>query len=455
MSCYFTIFAVILSSIFLIIGYRSTKNIKNNDAYFLADRKLGVFAICMSLLATQLGGGVVLGTSELSYKYGIYGIFYTLGLSLGLIGITFFGARQLREKNIGTVAELFEKEYNSVFLRKVASAISIFSLYGILVSMIIGTRKLLVSFGIENEVILYAFWIVLIIYTVLGGMKAVVYTDVVQIIVIFLIFTVVVIYYLLKDFNYIQFAFENLLNTQNTNNVSFTPYILIPFLYVFIEQDMAQRFFSAKNTKVAYTSALLAGLLLLLFSFIPLVFGIAARKLGDVPDGGSAMTFFFIQTSNNFITSIAALAILCAIISTGDSLLCAISSNLMLDYFKKEDSLTYTRVFTVILGITAIIIANYFNDIVKVMLVGYEIMVCTLFLPIVACYFNFRKKAVFAYSSILLGLIGFLLHAKITAFFNCNITRELFCILLSLLAFPFSEIFERFYKPFQKEKMLK
>ena len=240
---YFIIFAVILSLIFLLIGYKSTKNIKSDDAYFLANRKLGVFVVCMSLLATQLGGGVVLGTSEFSYKYGIYGIFYTLGLSLGLMGIAFFGAKQLREKNIATVAELFEKEYNSVVLRKVASAISIFSLYGILVSLIIGTRKFLMSFGIENELVLYTFWTVLIIYTVLGGMKAVVYTDVVQIIVIFLVFIVVLAYYTFKNFEYIQFSFENLLNVQNTDNVSLTPYILVPFLYVFIEQDMAQRFF--------------------------------------------------------------------------------------------------------------------------------------------------------------------------------------------------------------------
>ena len=298
------------------------------------------------------------------------------------------------------------------------------------------------SFGIENELVLYTFWVVLIIYTVLGGMKAVVYTDVVQIIVIFLVFIVVLVYYTFKNFEYIQFSFENLLNVQNTDNVSFTPYILVPFLYVFIEQDMAQRFFSAKNTKTAYTSALLAGFLLLLFSFIPLIFGIAARKLSHIPDGGSVMIFFFTQTSNNFITSIAALAILCAIISTGDSLLCAISSNLTLD-FKRNNSksnLIYTRMLTMVLGVVSIIIANYFNDIMNAMLVSYEIMVCTLFLPIVACYFNFKKKTIFAYLSILLGLIGFLLHTKFTTFFNCNITKELFCILLSLLAFPLSNV---------------
>ena len=186
MSYYFIIFSAILLFIFIYIGYKSSKGISTNDSYFLADRKLGVISVSIALLATQLGAGVILGTSDFAYKYGIYGIFYSLGISLGLIAVAIFGAKQLREKNISTIAELFEKEYGSKFLRKIASAISIISLYGILISLIVGTRKLLIAFGIENEFVVYIFWTILILYTVLGGLKAIVYTDIVQIIFIFL-----------------------------------------------------------------------------------------------------------------------------------------------------------------------------------------------------------------------------------------------------------------------------
>ena len=447
MSYYFIILSIILFSVVLLISYKYSKGIDTDYNYFLVNRNLGIPSVCMSLLATQLGGGVILGTSDFSYKYGIYGIFYTLGLSLGLIVIAFFGAKQLREKNIVTIAELFEKEYNSILLRKVASIISIISLYGILISLIVGTRKFLSAFGIEEEWILYAFWMVLIVYTVLGGMKAVVYTDVVQIIAIFLIFIIVIAYYVIVKFEYIQFSLDNLLiSTQNTQNISFTPYILVPFLYVFIEQDVAQRFFSAKNPKIAYISTFLAGFFLLLFSLIPLIFGIAARNINDIPEGVNVMIFFFTQTSNSFIISIAAFAVLCAIISTGASLLCAISSNLTLDFKKNQSkgNLLYTRIITTILGGIAIIMANYFDDIISTMLLSYEVMVCTLFFPIVASYFKFKKRAIFAYISIFLGLIGFLLHTKFTVFFNYSITKELFSVLVSFLAFPLTTIYTKF-----------
>ena len=446
MSYYFITFSAILLFIFVYIGYKSSKGINTNDNYFLAGRSLGVISVSMSLLATQLGGAVILGTADSSYKYGIYGIFYSLGLSLGLVIIAIFGAKQLREKNISTIAELFEKEYKSKFLRKLASVISIISLYGILISLIVGTRKLLFAFVIENEVIVYIFWTVLILYTVLGGLKAVVYTDVVQIIFVFITFAIITAYYIFNKYEYIQFSLDNIFNSISNKDKSFlTPYIIVPFLYVFIEQDMAQRFFSAKNSKTAYISAFIAGLLLLGFSFLPLIFGIAARSIENIPVGSSEMIFFFITTSNSFITSIASLAVLCAIISTGDSLLCAISSNLTLDFKKNSlsDNLFKTRIITILFGFLGIVIANYFDNIIETMLLSYEIMVCTLFFPIVFSYFNFKKNTAFAYISICLGIIGFFIHPKLVGNLYLSISKELFCIFLSFLSFPLASIYNR------------
>ena len=233
-----------------------------------------------------------------------------------------------------------------------------------------------------------------------------------------------------------------LINVEDTKDISFSQYILIPFLFIFIEQDMAQNFFAAKNTKVAYTSALIAGFLLLIFSFIPVVFGIAARSIGSMPDGANEMMFFFAHTSNSLITSIVSIAILAAIIATGDSLLNAINTNLALDFrAKSANNLIYSRIITTILGVVGIAIAHYFTDIISILLISYEIMICTLFFPIVATYFRFRGSTAFAYISIILGLTGFLLHENLSIFLDINVTRELFCILLSFLAFPLSKIY--------------
>ncbi|MFQ3307137.1 MAG: SSS family solute:Na+ symporter [Candidatus Midichloriaceae bacterium] len=437
MNYYFLISFIFVLGISFFIGYRCSLGAKDSQDFFLANRKFGIFSISMSLLATQLGGGVILGTSDFSYEYGIYGIFYTFGLSLGLIAISIFGAKQLREKNIETIAELFEKEYNSPFLRKLASLISIGSLYGIFISLIIGSKKLLFSLGIENEFIFYMFWLCLILYTTIGGIKGVIYTDIFQILIVFIIFISVLIYYYISKYEYIDYALNNIFVLKQDSNISFFPYIIVPFLYVFIEQDMAQRFFSAKNSKTAYYSAFLAGCLLLLFSFIPLIFGIAARKEIGFIGNDSVLIMFFSKTSNQFISGVLGVAILCAIISTADSLLCAISSNLSLD-FKKifKNKILYSRVITVLFGCVALIIAKNFDNILKTMLFSYEIMVCTLFFPIVISYFKNKYEASFAYISIVIGLLAFLSYDYVMSMLSMQWNKNVFCLFATLFTFP-------------------
>ena len=446
MSYYFLISSVVLLSIFLYIGYKSSKGINVNDSYFLAGRSLGILSVSSSLLGSQLGAGVILGTADFAYKYGIYGIFYALGLSLGLITISIYGAKHLRNKNISTIAELFEKEYKSKFLRKLASLISVLSLYGILVSLIVGTKKVLSSFGIYNEYILYIFWSVLITYTVLGGLKGIVYTHIIQVFFIFCTFILILIYYIFFKYQYIKFALDNLLTHRIIDDISFIPYLIVPCLYIFIEQDIAQRLFAAKNAKTAYISASLAGVLLLIFSCIPLIFGISARSINNIPIGASEIIYFFIQTSNSFISSYAALAILCAIISTGDSLLCAITANLILDFKQNIISINLfqIRIITIVLGFIGILIASYLDQIIELMLLSYQVMICTLFFPIIVTYYRFKKTTSFAYISIILGLTGLLLYPKINfQIFYFNISKEIFSILISFLSFPISYLFNK------------
>ena len=253
--------------VFLFVGCRHSRGIDNHEDYFLANRNLSLTSVSMSLLATQTGCGVIIGTAEFAYKYGIYGTFYSIGLSLGLFAVSIFSAKKLREKKISTIAELFEKEYESKFLRKFTSFLSVLSLYGIFISLAVGTRKLLIAFCIENEYILYIFWGVVILHTALGGLRVIVYTDIIQMIFVFFAFILVLIYYIFYKFEYIQFSLDNLSYSIVNRERSFLyPYVIAPFLYVFIEQDMAQRLFSAKNPRIAYISAFIAGLALFVFS---------------------------------------------------------------------------------------------------------------------------------------------------------------------------------------------
>ena len=431
----------ILTIVYISLGYYASRITKDKKEFFLANRSLGFISITFSLVATQLGGGAILGVSELSYQYGIVGIFYTLGLSIGMICVSFFGAAQLRLKEISTIAELFEKEYQSPFLRKIASLFSIISLLGIFVAIVVSSRKFLIGLGIDSRIFLYIFWISLALYTIIGGIRAVVYTDILQLIIIFLFFITALVYLVIINPNYITDSFANLfIYPAEKPDIDFSSLILMPFLFIFIEQDMAQKFFAAKSPKIAKLSSFVAGIVLLSFSLIPAILGISARNIGYIPQEASIMMYSLSLVSNKIILVLISIAVLSAIISTADSLLCAVTSNIMLDFnFSNSSSnqLKLTRIITAALSIFAIFIAEYFDKILELMIYSYEIMICALFIPCVLCYFDkIKKDKISASISIAAGFSSYLLYNKL----NCVdiIPRVLFCVLTSLTAYTIS-----------------
>src|SRR5882672_8568060 len=114
-----------LAVVSFIIGLLSSKNIKTNTDYFLAGRNLGLWTVTFTLIATQLGGNMVLGTSQWAYNYGYWGMLYTFGMSLGFLLLACGFAAKLQECNVATTAQIFQTRYDSILLKKIASLISI------------------------------------------------------------------------------------------------------------------------------------------------------------------------------------------------------------------------------------------------------------------------------------------------------------------------------------------
>ena len=183
----FLIIQACLWGVQLLIGIFSARAVKSEDDYFLMGRKLTLFPLACTLLATQLGGGTLLGACQEAYTLGWAVLLYPLGASLGLLTVGLGFGSKLRGMQISTIPEIFEHVYQARGLRLLASVISIVSLYCILIGMGIATRKFFVTIGIESPIWFALFWTLFVSYTVLGGLKAVVDTDVIQALFILLL----------------------------------------------------------------------------------------------------------------------------------------------------------------------------------------------------------------------------------------------------------------------------
>lgn len=399
-------FLVLTTLCYMTVAAIASKGVKTQESYLLGDRTFSVWSITLTLIATQLGAGMIFGTAAEAYNNGFSSIAYVLGMAIGLIILGLGVGARLRSLEISTTAELFETKYASKALRKLAAIISILTMGGILAAQIVASRQLFSTLFNLNPLWLILFWLAIIGYTTFGGLKAVIATDILQVIFIVIVFTGVLFYIIPPS----EFASTISINTTPKAPLfsgGFFATLIAPILFSMIEQDLAQRCFAARTKRVATISALLAAFFLLLYAFVPILLGMYAKASGiTFLPGQSPLVLLFQAKLSSFGMTVIACALLAAICSTADSLLGAAGTNLIADFLPQKGrfSLATSRLLTLIVGVVALIIAFNFDDVIAIIVKSYEISICALFVPMLFAMYLKNPSRLGAQLSVGLGL---------------------------------------------------
>ena len=235
-----------LQCFYWVVGKRASRNLGGQEDYFLAGKAVRLFPLMMTFLATQVGGGVVLGAAEEAYRFGWPVILYPFGAALGLILLGAGIGRKLAQFPVTTIAQIFEVVYRSTPLRRIASTLSVISLFMILVAQIIASSKFLVSLGFTNTPLLILFWAIVILYTAQGGLRAVISTDKVQAAFFSFVF--------LLCFGFVLYSNPSISTLPLPQLEHLIPvssklcgWLLMPLFFMVIEQDMGQRCFAGAS----------------------------------------------------------------------------------------------------------------------------------------------------------------------------------------------------------------
>lgn len=425
-----------LQLLYWLVGKRASENLNTQEDYFLAGKGVRFFPLMMTFLATQVGGGIILGAADEAYKFGWPVILYPLGCALGLILLGCGFGRKLAAFKVTTVAQIFEVVYGSAKLKKIASCLSIISLFMILVAQIIASNKFLVSLGLDNTPLFIAFWAIVIIYTSQGGLKAVISTDMVQAAFFSIVFLLSfgLVLYTEPSVGTIQLP-----NVESFTNVSskLTGWLVMPLLFMIIEQDMGQRCFAGASPRTVSLASLTAGICTMFICVIPVFLGTLASSTDlVVPAGGSVLMATIVSMTNPLVTALVGCAVLAAIISTATSLINAVSSNISSDFeISFKNPMSAIKGITCGISIGAIFFAFYFDNIVDLLIQSYELSVSCLFIPLLIALYKKRGNFLSAALSIAFGATGFLVFRM----FPVELPREIASILLSLSGFLIGE----------------
>ncbi|HEX3074401.1 MAG TPA: sodium:solute symporter [Ignavibacteriales bacterium] len=272
------------------ISYWSMKKKKDSaQEYFLADRNIGWFVIGTSILASNVGSEHVVGLAGTGASSGLvmghYELHSWIALLLGWVFVPFY----LRSK-VFTMPEFLERRYDgrSRWFLSVVSLIS-YVLTKVSVTIYAGTVVITTFLGLDFWTSAMVLVILTGIYTILGGMRAVVYTEAMQAIVLILgslILTIVGLEHL-GGWNAMISSIpkENLNMFPPLSDPNY-PWIGILFAspivglwYWCTDQYIVQRVLAAKNETQARRGTIFAGYLKLLPFFIFMIPGLIAAAL--------------------------------------------------------------------------------------------------------------------------------------------------------------------------------
>lgn len=166
---------LIYFAVTVVIGVVAMRRAKSATAFHGVN--LGIFAVVCTSAGEWLGGTATTGVSEYGYDYGISGAWFTIANGIGIVFLALLFARLYRSLNQVTVPGII-----GTFLggsaRTVSSVILTFVMLVVGISQMIAAGSLCVSLtGVDFNVAVVAFAAISIVYTLAGGMNAVVSTS--------------------------------------------------------------------------------------------------------------------------------------------------------------------------------------------------------------------------------------------------------------------------------------
>jgi SSS family solute:Na+ symporter len=324
--------------------YVSRKNEEGADNYFLAGRALPWYLIGFSLFASNMSGSSFVGLMGGAYANGVVIFNYEWTASLVLILFAIFILPSYLKARIATVPEFLEERYDVRSRRA-------FSLFTILAILFIDTAGALYAGGlvISNVTGYLNLWaavavlaLVAGLYTILGGLSAVVVTDTVQ--AILLIAGAGVLFWIGLDeiggwqelFVDIPDEKQHLILSADDELVPWTGLwgvVLLGFYYWTINQFVVQRTLGAKNLRQGQVGALFAGFLKLPNIFLMVLPGIIALKLYpelETPDLAFPKLAFELMPIG--VRGLIMAALIAAIMSSLDSAMNSASTLVVKDF---------------------------------------------------------------------------------------------------------------------------
>ncbi len=410
--------------ILLVIVFREKKS-NNTIEYFFAGRSMPFWALSITFIASWWGAGSAIETADSAYSQGM-SAFWIYGMPvLASTIVMILGSAFIRRTGFYTQGQIMSTRYSPAASKILALMILFFMTLNAATQMV-GVGEIFSSYlGLDYNFAVILGTSIVIVYSVFGGFRGVVITDIIQF-VLLLISAVIV----LTTALYYSQGFDNIANTAlhkgHEHYFSFTEGFKTHMVYVItfglswvIQANVWQRVIATKNDKDATKMAAMSFFIYIPLYLIVVITGMAGIVLFDSLPKGGIIAAIVTEYMHPVLGAFVFLGLSAAVMSTMDSLINAgamtVSMDLASNKISDNKRLYISRISTFIISITAVFAAVQVRSILKLSFVASDIITSGVFVPLIAGFFWKRGTSAGAVASMIFGMCY--------AFYNLAVTQ--------------------------------
>ncbi len=413
-----------------IFGVWVGRRVRGSSDFFVAGRRLSAPLLFSTVLAANIGAGTTIGAAGQAYTDGVSAWWWNGAAGLGSLVLAFWVGpklwRQASDNGFLTAGDYLEFRYGALVRALLASLLWLGTLAILAGQLIAGAAVLTAVAGIPRPIGAAIGGIAMTVYFTAGGLLSSAWVNAVQLCVLLVGLIIAVPLALSAAGGLAAIAATPGLPATFWNPMySSGPGSGYAFLFLLgpafvISPGLVQKAYGAADARAVRMGIGMAGVAQMLFAFVPLLLGIAARHLHpDLTQRDLVLPTLLVQSLPWFMGTVALAAVFSAEVSTCDAILFMLSTSLSQDLYKRflnpaasdQQVLKVARAAALLGGLAGVFLAVQLPNVIAALSIFYSLLGVSLFVPIIAGLYVKRAGTPEALASVAAG-IGTLLYLR-------------------------------------------
>lgn len=391
--------------VLLLIGLY-LRGIKSENEFILANRRINFPFLIATVVSTFYGASAVIGGASIAYGMGLGALWFMVPFYLGNLFLIFVLPR-IQKENAFTLPDFLGRFYGGGVVVASSSILAVLCL--VPESIIAGGKIIELTTSLSLDTGMLLIFCVIVLYTLLGGMRSVIISDLLQFSLMLLALVILVPYMLSPQNLHFESLPRELWNPFNYLDQETLVWSILLFFLPITSAPLYQRIFSTMKGVNVKRAILYSVIIWVFIDAIVLSSGLIARTNYELEDPDQALFAMGSNLLPKVLQVLFFIGLLSAIMSTADSFLHSGASSLAHDVYRRAtgrngiELVNVSRILIVALGIASLLLALYFRQIVPALIFLLTVWISGILVSTLSALLNFRLKESAAFYSIVSG----------------------------------------------------